>query len=561
MGPTLYRAILWALLSLTLVSLGAGIYVAAERVVWEEQYRQLDVALDGNALQTLLEAGVDLAQIARRFGVVVLDAATVNAFGPLKLPPLNVFSPPPTTFSDEQLSRLKAQGLDIVVALPTLPVLDAPRLALLQNVIERVQPAGVLIVEAQRRWPPENVRQVVRLLDAVGSWYATLEFYQPSGLLDVFREGHRRWVRAHLIPWRERLTMTRSQVLARYERAAREREIRLLVLSSQDDPAALLDEADELSDRLQRAGFSVGQVPQLPPWALPAGVVVALSLAVLSLTLWSFQRVWQQRPWTLLPLAVVTLALILWQGQRGDAGLQFLALSVAIVVPLGLYRALVLGHTRRGLAWGLGALAWGSVLSALGGLIQAAFLSDPAYFLKLDAFHGVKLALIEPALIIAYWEMKRCKPGVWRRWWQRPLTWGEAALGAGTLGALFVLILRTGNDGWVPALPLEQHVRQQLENLFYARPRFKAFLLGHPLFVLWRARGSDRWGDVAVPLAFVAFLGQTTILNSFAHLHTPLAFTLLRTANGLLLGLVVGSALWGVVHRWTKKHSSDTASC
>jgi len=63
-----------------------------------------------------------------------------------------------------------------------------------------------------------------------------------------------------------------------------------------------------------------------------------------------------------------------------------------------------------------------------------------------------------------------------------------------------------------------------------------------------------------VPLAFVAFLGQTTILNSFAHLHTPLVFTLLRTTNGLLLGLIVGSALWGVVRRWTKERTSDTVS-
>ncbi|MFP4588852.1 MAG: DUF5693 family protein [Candidatus Acetothermia bacterium] len=41
-------------------------------------------------------------------------------------------------------------------------------------------------------------------------------------------------------------------------------------------------------------------------------------------------------------------------------------------------------------------------------------------------------------------------------------------------------------------------------------------------------------------MLFLGFLGQTSVINTFAHLHSPLLLSLLRTANGLLLGSALG---------------------
>ena len=40
-----------------------------------------------------------------------------------------------------------------------------------------------------------------------------------------------------------------------------------------------------------------------------------------------------------------------------------------------------------------------------------------------------------------------------------------------------------------------------------------------------------------------AALGFSSVVNSFCHFHTPIAFILLREFNGLWLGLILGSVV------------------
>jgi len=84
-------------------------------------------------------------------------------------------------------------------------------------------------------------------------------------------------------------------------------------------------------------------------------------------------------------------------------------------------------------------------------------------------------------------------------------------------------------------------MRSLLETLFIARPRFKEFLIGHPLLFLFGASKGDVTLHHYRPL-FLLFglIGQASILNTFAHAHTPFLLSLLRSANGLVLGLVLG---------------------
>src|SRR5262249_39008283 len=80
------------------------------------------------------------------------------------------------------------------------------------------------------------------------------------------------------------------------------------------------------------------------------------------------------------------------------------------------------------------------------------------------------------------------------------------------------------------------------------RPRTKEFLVGHPALIvalaLWALARGRAW---IVPLLCVGAIGQESLVNSFCHLHTPIALTLARTWNSLWLGSLIGLAVLPLV--------------
>jgi len=96
--------------------------------------------------------------------------------------------------------------------------------------------------------------------------------------------------------------------------------------------------------------------------------------------------------------------------------------------------------------------------------------------------------------------------------------------------------------------------RTILDKVMMVRPRTKEFLIGHPAlflgigFLLKRRR---EWGLCLVALGM---LGQVSLLNTFCHIHTPLSMSLMRAANGLVLGLIIGYILWRIFGRSGQKN-------
>lgn len=557
MSQTAYRIVLWALGLLTFVSVVVAGMIGLQRIQWESSYKQVALAVTA---PTWLALQQETLPIPDQTQYVVFDASTVAALMPLNLKPLPHFASTETPFSNDQLFLIEASGKGLVIALPPLPVLDQPRQELLQQAFETLNVSGVIFVDTLLHWSSENINKMLEMTEPLGMWATTLEFSEPQHLANVVKNSDTRWVRSHIISGRERQALGQTEALDRYERAVRERNFRLLVLNMRTAPQTFAQDVEQLASRLQGTGSSLGSVSTIPEWTQPQPWMMwALALSVWTLTIWVFQRLWKRFVWILPALAVLAGLIVVWQFYRGDEGLQFLALSMAIVTPMWLYRVLMTLPEREGAGYALQLFVAGSGATVLGGLVAAAFLSDPIYFLKFESFSGVKLALIEPVLVIAYWEMKRRGRDIWKRLWRRPLTWGDALLGVGIVGGLAVLLLRSGNDSIIPALPFEAAFREQLETWLYARPRFKEFLLGHPALILWLAWGIYRWKDFGIVMALVGFLGQTTMMNSFAHLHTPLDFTLLRVFNGLVLGLLVGMLVWGLL-QWGIKRRNTASS-
>nr|HPL80727.1 DUF5693 family protein [Burkholderiaceae bacterium] len=197
-----------------------------------------------------------------------------------------------------------------------------------------------------------------------------------------------------------------------------------------------------------------------------------------------------------------------------------------------------------------------SALTLAGGLMLAGCLTSLAFMTKARQFLGVKLMHVAPMLflLMAYWKYvyRRGNEAVTasaRRVLSSPiLVWHAVVIGALAAGGL-IYIARTGNTSVLPlGVPAwEQAMRSALERLLPVRPRTKEFLLGHPAFILAAALcwAGDR--AALLPLAALALIGQISLANTFAHLHTPIAVTLARVLVGAGLGLAIGLAVAGVL--------------
>ena len=372
------------------------------------------------------------------------------------------------------------------------------------------------------------------------------EFYALDLTQALWSEGYRNVIRGHEIPEGDLRTSSLSALVSRWERAVRERGIRALILTPipGDTPAQTIAYYKDILSRLEASSYRNGSLPLSPPTYSQA-VVIVLHLGLCALLLLILLR--------LIPSLPVAALLLSGAGALLPLGLettilcQVDALLITILAPT--YAVLlILASTKTGWRAGFRLVLTFTGTSLVGALLLSAFLSQPIFLLKVASFRGVKVSLILPPLVglaIAY-------RGRWHAWREslsatrnnRRLPLGGILLRglalAASAGLIVFIIMRSGNtDGLVGGT--ETRMRSLLETLFIARPRFKEFLIGHPLLFLFGASKGDVTLHHYRPL-FLLFglIGQASILNTFAHAHTPFLLSLLRSANGLVLGLVLG---------------------
>ncbi|MBI4278383.1 MAG: hypothetical protein HY660_07990 [Armatimonadetes bacterium] len=367
----------------------------------------------------------------------------------------------------------------------------------------------------------------------------------------------------------------------RFVRAARERNIRLLYVrpflrtTAGIDPIELnLDYVLRITYHLRRHGFHLGEARPLPPVEPPRGLIVVMAAGALAagvLLLAELAATVGSKPSLVLLLVLVAAGVVLTVALRLVGGLtlwrKLLALGTAVVFPsMAVVAVLLRVRSASGglavAARSLGALWAASGLSALGGLLVAALLSQWSFMTADRIFMGVKVAHLMPPLLIAWllWSAQEGGEG-WaylvtpvRRWMDEPLR-VRYAIVVGLIALLVVLLLaRTGNIN-LPLLEVEERLRTVTERVLVARPRTKEFLLGHPALMLAAAAaalGLRRW---TIPLAALGSVGQAGLVNSFSHIHTPVLYTVWRTLNGLVLGSLVGLVAVGVL-LWVLRKTS-----
>ncbi len=383
---------------------------------------------------------------------------------------------------------------------------------------------------------------LVQWLVGSGSTLIRREFEPRAAEVGLWSGGYRRFVRGHEIPRDEIARLTFAGMKARFVRAVRERGIRVLILSPYPGDPDVIAGFKGIIEAVEREGLSLGP-PALPFPVPPRWVGIAFHLGVSALFLLLFLELFPQ-----LPLAGLLLAggIAAAAFGIGDVLLrQFDALLLAAAAPV--YASVVL-HPRGGIRGGLGyVVAFSGMGIAFAGLL-AAILAHPAFMLKIYQFRGVKTALLLPplgAVLLHLWQRRiglreLIRPG------NEPWIWPVLRAGGvllGLAGAWFILV-RSGNAPGLTS-PLERETRGLLERLLFARPRFKEFLIGHPALFMFGTRSGSPF--MRTGYLFFGMFGQASILNSFSHAHTPLLISLLRTVNGLGIGILFGVALYGAI--------------
>lgn len=174
-----------------------------------------------------------------------------------------------------------------------------------------------------------------------------------------------------------------------------------------------------------------------------------------------------------------------------------------------------------------------------------ALLNNITYSLVLNQFRGVSLLHLAPIALTALYvllyrgEFTFNKTGQLLR---TPITL-IMVIAAGVLAIMgWYYLTRTGNSGSVS--PLEMALRTFLENTVNIRPRNKEFLLAHPLFILG-AFMAYKYRNAAF-IMIIAVIGQLSMVDTFAHIHSPVLISLIRGLLGLGIGLIIGLIAVGV---------------
>jgi hypothetical protein len=198
------------------------------------------------------------------------------------------------------------------------------------------------------------------------------------------------------------------------------------------------------------------------------------------------------------------------------------------------------------------------IVHVVGLLATRPFMVHASQFLGIKAQHGVPLLLVALAAVAGGVALPE---ETWARWkaraagqfslaMQEPARFGLLIVGIIALAAIALVIARTGNDAGVGVSGAELKSRAILDRILPVRPRTKEFLVGHPLFLLglaWWWRGRRRLG---LPCLVFGSLGQVSLLNTFCHIHTPLVISVWRDGIGLVLGVLLGAAVFLLVEKF-----------
>ena len=391
-----------------------------------------------------------------------------------------------------------------------------------------------------------------------------VEFFNQSGLGTIVYKNDMNAVRIHSISDKEMLNFSESKAIERYLLSVEERNIRgiLVKLFNLDNPMNSYDSninyVETISAEIEAKGFILGKSSVIKHEKANIIFYMLVTMGLPAAVWMLFIKL--KTPFFGFICALGVTALV------GGAFLlnSMLALKIAGLLLVIVYPVLAFisameykGETQKNkLLYVLRDTVVISVITFMGGLMMASLLSFTPFMIKTDQFAGVKVAhliplLVVPALLI-FWNSNGIKNI--KSLLNMAIEYKVVVLGVIGAAALGYYMLRTGNQGAGLVLGIEEKLRGALDYYLGVRPRTKEFLIGYPSLLLLLYLGLNRKSWI---LLFPAVIGQISLANTYAHIHTPIAISLQRSALGLIAGLALGLVLilcWEILEKVYEKY-------
>ena len=383
-----------------------------------------------------------------------------------------------------------------------------------------------------------------------GMLYVSAEFSKISGDSQMSERMKDQLIRLHAIQSAEVDKMSIPTYVERFVKAGRERGIRLLLMrpptaAAQAPDKAMADILNTVSLELKKEGLTVGSArPWTEPTTLPGWVSKVLSGLIALAGMWLALRDHGSR---ILRATFGACALGGLAGLLGKTPLA--AVSAAVLFPVVAYCVMEEVLPKKPLI----AYIVMSIVSLVGGMCVSGLLNSLAYTTRIEQFPMVKLAHFGPIVLVTiYLAARRLSL---KEIWQAPLLVSGLALGLLSILAVAFMLMRTGNDNPAGVSSFELQFRSLLDRVLYTRPRTKEFLIGNPALMLGLLLDKKSIGPQGLRLGLLALgaIGQTSIVNTLCHLHSPLDLAFARIAIGLVLGGILGAVAYAIIETVTRK--------
>lgn len=540
-----------------------------------------------------------ISDLRLRYGaerVTVLDTAPqiIRVLGSTALVPEDKYDEPlgllqaPLGLPAADMRRVAALGFNVIVRPQNYTEVNEEKI---DSIFNRIAESGVRVhaympCGTQVVGYPDKIDYMGKKMGGMGGMklvmlehYTQLRFANIEGLIPLAENVDYNAARSYVIDPLEQKKISVGEALRRWALTDEERNIRVnyvrpfLQSKNGEDLLALnLKYVHDITCSVEERGYKIGEagvfntyfkgmpVPYFPAkvWFIPviaaivAGCVLYLALLV------PLSGVRQLALWGVLTLAAAAIVLL----GRGLLARQMLALGAAAVFPVLSMSVIfniwdkiksfkqsvfvILGNAVWQLALAIGA-------SLIGAALLSAILTDSRFLLEIDIYRGVKLTFILPLVLTAALYIKRydlldvmgrgVKAAVSRisNLLDTGITFKHVVILGVLLFIVYYFVGRSGHTGGVPVPAIELKMRAFLEQVMYARPREKEFMIGHPAFfmaVFAAYRGAPRlWQFV---LVCAAVIGQGSLVQTFCHMRTPVVMSFVRALDGYAVGVIFG---------------------
>lgn len=420
-----------------------------------------------------------------------------------------------------------------------------------------------------------------------------LQFYPQDGLYDIIRGLDYNVARLYAIPKDEQPKLKMDVAVERWANTDQERNIRINLMRIYEKPVddlSLLDTNMQYisltKDKLIEKGFTIDKASSFEPYFGNKVLQILMLLGVCAAGVLYISLVFPKVPnknlYALLGMCFVACLIFIFLGKgslirvAGALAAANIFPTLAMISQLDVIRknrligklkftALLLKSVK--------AIVCASIISLMGAMFLSGILSDVEFFLEMNIFRGIKLTFVLPLILVALAFMQRfdifgeklLNPPNIKVQIKRILNMNVSVkVLAGFVVALIAAVIfigRSGHTAGVPVPGIELKLRAFLEQAFYARPRSKELFIGHPAFILMMMAWYRKWPSaVFFILTIIATIGQGSMVETFAHMRTPVFMSLVRGIDGVIWGCILGCIIMGALYLWQYFTSSTDRS-